>query len=460
MSARSFLANLRRRLGDPTLSATLSRSLAGTRAKRAHAVEAIEGYEALRDAASAARDLPAARREELVDAFAKAARAGGFRITHAATAAEACAAVGAILAARGVTRVVKGKSMISEEIGLNEALARGGVEATETDLGEWIVQLRGEAPSHITAPALHLNRDQVRETFAPLGYAGTNDPATLAGFAREKLRAEFLSAGAGICGANLALADAGRILLVENEGNGGLVTSCPPVLVILAGIDRIVATLDQALLAHRLLTANATGQAVNAYTHLLSGDGAQERHIVLVDNGRRALLASPFAPAAACIRCGACMVACPVYARTGGHGYGAIYPGPIGIAIARHLLRPGGDDPLPYLCTLCGRCDEVCPVKIPLSRLVVARRGETGSGKGIHERLAFALHARLCERPALYHLAGRIGRALVRLLSSCGGARLLARLRVKVPPARSFRDACGDLFRDSSRTRGNGGGDA
>lgn len=282
----------------------------------------------------------------------------------------------------------------------------------------------------------------MRETFQTLGYAGSNDPAALAGFARERLREAFLSADAGICGANLAFADSGRFLLVENEGNGGLVTTCPPVLVTLLGIDRIVATLNDALLVHQLLTANATGQAVNAYTHLLSGHSAQERHIVLVDNGRHALAKSPFAPASACIRCGACMVACPVYARTGGHGYSAVYPGPIGIAIARHLLHIYGD-PLPYLCTLCGRCNEVCPVKIPLTNLVVLRRGEPGAGKSLPERLAFTLHARLCEHPTLYHFAGRIGRALIRFLARSGGGGLLAHLRIATPPARSFRDGGG-----------------
>jgi L-lactate dehydrogenase complex protein LldF len=297
--------------------------------------------------------------------------------------------------------VAKSKSMATEEIDLNPALEAAGKEVVETDLGEWIVQLAGETPSHIIAPALHRDRHQIRDLFVDTVAAppslGT-EPAELVRFARGRLREVFLAAEVGITGANIAVAETGSIVLVTNEGNGRLVTALPRVHVAVLGMERLAADWAQADLLLALLARSATGQRLSSYTNVVTGaraagetDGPDELHVVILDNGRSDLLAGEHHEMLGCIRCGACLNVCPVYRQTGGHAYGWVYPGPMG-AVLTPLLA-GGEHPeaaeVAGASTLCGACMDACPVQIPLQDLLLSLRRDRAAGAGRSERAAW-----------------------------------------------------------------------
>lgn len=317
----------------------------------------------------------------------------GVSIHPARDAAAAVAVVGRILEKHGAKRVAKAKSMVSEELHLNQALAERGIEAVETDLGEYIVQLRNEPPAHIITPAVHLTRSQVGQTFVEtLGVPYTEDIQTLTQIAREYLRRTFLDADAGISGVNFGVAETGTLVTVTNEGNGRMCTTLPRVHIALMGIERLVPTLDDLALMLYLLPRSATGQKLSVYTSLIHSparpgelDGPQERHVVLVDNGRSALLGSPLDEALYCIRCGACLNACPVFREIGGHAYrgahGSItpYPGPIGSVISPGLFGVEEFGNLARASSLCGACKDACPVDIDLPTMLLRVRA-AGSG--------------------------------------------------------------------------------
>jgi L-lactate dehydrogenase complex protein LldF len=334
----------------------------------------------------------------------------------------------------GARSVTKGKSMISEEIALNDYLEANGIRAVETDLGEYIIQLRGETPSHIIAPAVHVNRDQVEADFRrvhthlPAG-RDLSEPTSLLAEARGILRERFLAADVGITGANFLVAETGSSIIVTNEGNGDLTQILPRIHVVIASIEKIVPTLEDVSTILRLLARSATGQDMSVYTTLSTGprrpedpDGPEEYHVVILDNGRTAVLGTEFQDMLRCIRCGACMNHCPVYHAVGGHAYGATYPGPIGAVLDPVIFGLAETRHLPNASTFCGRCEEVCPMHIPLPKMMRHWR-EAEFSRALSpatQRWGIRLWAFIATRPALYRLATRIA---IRALGNLGRGR-------------------------------------
>jgi L-lactate dehydrogenase complex protein LldF len=384
-----FPAAAREALGDEQLRGNLERATRTIRARRAAAVAELLDFEELREQARRLKDDALGRLDELLAQFEAAATAAGAHVHHAADAAAADAIVVDIARRNGVTELVKMKSLATDEILLDAALADAGVNAYETDLAELIVQLAGDTASHILVPAVHYSRGQIRDVFQRT-IAGdrtlSDDPNELAEVSRVYLRERFLRAGMGVTGGNVAVAETGTVCVVENEGNGRMVTTLPPVLVSVVGIEKVVPSLDDLGLLLRLLPRSATGERMSSYVSLLTGvargdgespaDGPQEYHIVLLDNGRRNALADPVGrQALRCIRCSACLNVCPVYTRVGGHAYGSIYPGPIGAVLTPQLWGMEQHAKLPFASTLCGACAEVCPVGIDIPGVLLYLRG-------------------------------------------------------------------------------------
>jgi len=385
VAARQALANdqLRRNLAHAT----------GTiRAKRAQVVAEVADWEELRQAGADIKDHALATLADQLELLEQRLTDAGAVVHWARDAEQACRIVGDIAVGHGADEVVKVKSMVTQEIGLNEALGARGIAAWETDLAELIVQLGDDLPSHILVPAIHRNRTEIRDIFAEkMAAAGrpapadlTDDPARLAEAARLHLREKFLRAKVAVSGANFAVAETGTLVVVESEGNGRMCLTLPEVLVSVVGIEKVVPTWADLDVFLRLLPRSSTGERMNPYTStwtgVTPGDGPQQVHVVLLDNGRtRALADQVGRQALRCIRCSACLNVCPVYERTGGHAYGSVYPGPIG-AILNPLLRgPGTDaqtDSLPFASSLCGACYEVCPVKIDIPSVLVDLRAQ------------------------------------------------------------------------------------
>lgn len=373
--------------------------------------------------------------------FADNVVARGQHVHFAADAADAASIVLAIARAKQARLVAKSKSMVSEEVELNHYLAQHGVESVETDLGEWIVQLAHETPSHLILPAIHKNREQIQQLFeAEGGESLSRDTAALAGYARRRLRERFSQADIGITGCNFAIADSGSVVLFTNEGNGRMVTTLPRTHVVLMGMERIIPSLADLELMAELLPRSATGQKLTTYMNILSGarraeelDGAEELHVVILDNGRSRQLADPeFRDVLNCIRCGACLNVCPVYRQIGGHAYASVYSGPIG-AVLTPLLEP--TDPrareLANASSLCGACFEACPVKIPLHDMLVRLRrknAEAATALG-SERFAHGAFGFVMRNPRLYRATTWVGRRVMGWLSR-RYPRLLQRLPV------------------------------
>ncbi len=466
----------REALADTQLRHNLARATHTIRDKRARVVAEVPDWEELRQAGADLKDATLAGLADHLEQLEASLVDRGAVVHWARDAAEACAVVAEVAKAHGVDEVVKVKSMATQEIGLNEALAAEGIAAWETDLAELIVQLGDDLPSHILVPAIHRNRAEIREIFrsrmastgrpAPDGL--TDDPGELANAARLHLREKFLRAEVGVSGANFAVAETGTLVVVESEGNGRMCLTLPEVLVTVVGIEKVVATWRDLDVFLRLLPRSSTGERMNPYTSTWSGvtpgDGPQEVHVVLLDAGRtRALADEVGRQALRCIRCSACLNVCPVYERVGGHAYGSVYPGPIG-AILNPLLRgPGSDaqvDSLPYASTLCGACYEVCPVKIDIPSVLVdlraqvvdAHRGGRPKAEAVAMRSAawaFGDARRLRGAEALSGVVGRVwgrwgrttlpgGRRSLRRLPGVG-ARWTGARDLPAPPRESFR---------------------
>ncbi|MEP9362640.1 lactate utilization protein B [Nocardioides sp. CN2-186] len=382
-------------LGNAQLRHNLAHATGTIRAKRQRLVDEVNAnsdWEALRLSGAAVKESALVDLATYLERLEETLTANGATVHWARDAAEANAIVASVAKNHGVDEVVKVKSMVTQEIGLNEALAEEGIAAWETDLAELIVQLGDDLPSHILVPAIHRNRSEIREIFLDkMAAAGrpapadlTDDPGALASAARLHLREKFLRAKVGVSGANFAVAETGTLVVVESEGNGRMCLTLPEVLISVVGIEKVVPTWDGLDPLLRLLPRSSTGERMNPYTSTWSGvtpgDGPQEVHVVLLDNGRTNALADEVGrQALRCIRCSACLNVCPVYERTGGHAYGSVYPGPIG-AILNPLLRsPGTDeqvDSLPYASSLCGACFEVCPVLIDIPSVLVDLRAQ------------------------------------------------------------------------------------
>jgi L-lactate dehydrogenase complex protein LldF len=369
-------------LGNETLRRNLSRATATIRARRSEVVGEMPDWEDLREAGRTLKERTLRHLDGYLVQLEASVRDAGGIVHWAADAAEANRIVVDIARSHGATEVVKVKSLTTDEIELNGALARAGISALETDLAELIVQLAGDRPSHILVPAVHKNRREIRDLFRAefrdddLG----DDPQELTAAARRFLRAKFLTAGFAVSGANFAVAETGSVAVVESEGNGRMCLTLPDVLVTVMGIEKVIPAWDDLAVFLQLLPRSSTGERMNPYTSLWTGvtpgDGPQSFHLVLLDNGRTDALADPPArETLACIRCSACLNVCPVYERTGGHAYNSVYPGPIGAILTPQLIHSESAESLPYASSLCGACYEVCPVKINIPRILVHLRG-------------------------------------------------------------------------------------
>jgi L-lactate dehydrogenase complex protein LldF len=429
ITSPSFKDNARRALADVQLQRALGNVQNGFIEKRAKAAAKLPEFEALRDSARDIKNHALAHLDLYIEAYADKVTASGGHVHFAPTAADARRIVLDICTRTGARTVTKGKSMIAEEIGLNAHLEGAGLAAVETDLGEYIIQLRGEMPSHIIAPAVHLTRDQVEADFRRahtdlLKERDLSDPASLLAEARAVLRERFLAADVGITGANFLVAETGTSVIVTNEGNGDLTQMLPKVHIVLASIEKVTPTLEDVSQFLRLLARSATGQEISVYTTFSTGprrandaDGPEEYHVVLLDNGRSAMLGSQFQEMLRCIRCGACMNHCPVYHAVGGHAYGWVYPGPMGAVLTPSLIGVDKGGHLPNASTFCGRCESVCPVKIPLPKLMRHWR-EREFERHLSPatvRSGLRLWAFFAERPRLYRAATGVAMRLLAL---------------------------------------------
>jgi L-lactate dehydrogenase complex protein LldF len=437
-----FVADVRRAIDNPQLRVLLDDVTGRFVEKRAAAVRAVPEWEAFRDEARRIKEEALAHLDRHLLEFERQVVARGGQVHWAATADQARRHVLAIARAHGVARMVKSKSMVSEEVHLNEWMAAHGIAPVETDFGEWIIQLAGERPSHVIAPAIHKSRGDVGRLFAEkLGIPETDDIETLTREARRHLRREFCSADLGMSGANFLVAETGTIVVVENEGNARLTTTAPPVHVVLAGIEKVIPRAADLAVFLALLPRSATGQPMSSYVSLMTGprragetDGPDELHVVLIDNGRSRLLADAAArEALSCIRCGACQNVCPVYRHIGGHAYETVYAGPIGALVSAHLDRAGTPPDLPFASTLCGACADVCPVKIDIPTVLLHLRDQVMRGHLPDQplparwlqRLAIRAWASAMASPGRYRLASKLLRLATRIVVRGGRIRAL-----------------------------------
>ncbi len=432
---RSFPKAARDALADSQLRRNLGNATGTIRAKRAAVVSEVPDWEDLRTAAEAIKAATMARLDEHLVRLEREVIARGGVVHWARDADEANRIVVDLVHTTGATEAVKVKSMATQEIGLNEALAAAGITAWETDLAELIVQLGHDRPSHILVPAIHRNRSEIREIFlrempdAPADL--TDDPKALAAAARAHLRRKFLTAAVAISGANFAVAETGTLLVVESEGNGRMCLTLPRTLITVMGIEKLVPTWTDLEVFLQLLPRSSTGERMNPYTSawtgVTPGDGPQEFHLVLVDNGRTATLADPVGRQALhCIRCSACLNVCPVYERTGGHAYGSVYPGPIGAVLTPQLTGIEENPSLPYASSLCGACFDACPVRIDIPALLVHLRARHVETRDARRRLptaeasAMGLASWVMSNPRRFGYAERASR-VTRLLARAAG---------------------------------------
>ena len=458
-----------RALGDRFLQEALTIATTKFITLRREAFAELPEGDALRDQARAIKEATLQRLDHWLERLVERIEARGGRVHYATSAEEARTIVLDIARRSGARLAVKSKSMATEEIQLNEALEAAGITPVETDLGEYIIQLAHERPSHIIAPAIHKTKGQVAELFArELGREALPDPEVLTRIARTELREKFLQADLGISGANFAVAETGTVVLVTNEGNGRMVTSLPRVHVAVMGVEKVIPSMSDLAVFLAILAKSATGQKLSVYTSLVNGprrggelEGPEEFHLVLLDNGRIRQIAGPLREALYCLRCGACLNVCPVYRQIGGHAYGYTYPGPIGILLTAMLNGPGSVTDLAHASSLCGACADACPVRIDIPRMLVELRREVDeralAPRG--ERALFRALGMVLTRPQLYRAATRIARLLQRPLARGGRIRWLPLMlgewtRTRDLPAvapRTFQERWAELEREARR---------
>ena len=475
-TSRAFVDNARAGLANPVLRRALGIAGTGFPARRAEAIARLPEFEALRDLGKAIKDHTIAHLDAYLELYERNVTAAGGVVHWARDAAEARDAVLAVCRSVDARIVTKGKSMVAEEIALNDHLEANGITPVETDLGEYIIQLRGEPPSHIIAPAIHLMKEQVGDTFRAAHTAldparPLADPTQLCAEARQVLRPRFLAADVGITGANFLVAETGSSIIVTNEGNGDLTQTLPRVHIVVTSIEKVVPTFEDAATLLRLLARSATGQEFSSYTTVSTGprragdrDGPEQYHVVLVDNGRSALIGGEFQDMLRCLRCAACLNHCPVYTAVGGHAYGWVYPGPMGAVLTPALIGLGEAGDLPNASSFCGRCESVCPVRIPLPKMMRHWRERQFDRRDTPpvSRIALRLWAWVARRPELYHelvevkarLLGRLGgyRGRFRALPGAGG--WTGTRDMPAPEGRSFHALWAE--RERARRQGTG----
>ena len=421
---------------DPQLQRALRRVGTGFDSNRRNAIDEVtpEAWEAWREEARSIKAHTLDHLDYYLEMLHDNVTKSGGQVHFAADAAQANEVIADLARNQQVRVAIKSKSMVSEELELNPVLESLGIEVYETDLGEYIIQLAGETPSHLIAPALHKSKEDVARLFTQkLGLPHMDDIEDLAGAARRVLRDKFLEADLGISGANFVIAETGTLVIVTNEGNGRLCTSAPRIHIGITGMEKVIPSLQDLAVFLRLLPRSATGQRLSSYVSLVSGprrdddeDGPEEFHLVLVDNGRSRLLADPdLREALYCIRCGACLNTCPVYQKVGGHAYGWVYPGPIGAIVTPALVGLKQAKDLPHASTLCGACRDACPVKINIPRMLLYLRHKQAESSDPEEKavrdfdsfLARA-YARLMSNPRLLSFVHRIGRTLQKPLGN------------------------------------------
>ncbi|MCI0738789.1 MAG: LutB/LldF family L-lactate oxidation iron-sulfur protein [Gemmataceae bacterium] len=449
-------------LTDPPLQAALARLTDILMAGNRRSYAALADSSALRDHAKHIKEHALAHLDRYLEELEQAVTNRGGKVHWAATAEDARQIVVNIARQAGCKKAVKSKSMTSEEIHLNPALEKAGVEVTETDFGEFIIQIAGERPSHLVAPAVHHTRESIARVMSNhLQESLPDDARSLAMTGRRVLREKFYQADLGITGANFVVAQTGTIVLVTNEGNGRLTTTCPRVHVAIAGIEKVIPRFSDLPAFLKLLARGATGQTLSVYTTIITGarqqgemDGPEEFHLVLLDNGRSKILGSPFRESLQCIRCGACLNACPVYRRIGGHAYGGVYSGPIGSILTPLYDSVSLNPHLPHASSLCGACQAACPVKINIPHMLIGLRQMQHRYKpGRLEDLAYAAWKEVLRRPWLYRLSLRFAKTFLRLFAKDGWLRRLpgpgsgwTQVRdFPAPAKRTFRDRWKEL---------------
>jgi L-lactate dehydrogenase complex protein LldF len=431
----AFKDNARAALADAELQRALHVGGGGFVERRRKAVANLPEFDTLRDEARDIKNHTLDYLDLYYERFEEKVRAKGGHVHFAPTAGDARDIVLDICRKAEARTVTKGKSMICEEIGLNEHLEANGIDAVETDLGEYIIQIRGESPSHIIAPAIHVTKEQVEADFrrAHAGLPADRDltePEALVREARGILRQRFLAADVGITGANLLIAETGSSVIVTNEGNGDLTQSLPAVHIVVTSLEKMVPTLEDACTILRVLARSATGQELSVYTTFATGsrraedlDGPEDYHVVVLDNGRSSMLGTRFQDMLRCIRCGACMDHCPVYQAVGGHAYGWVYPGPMGAVLTPQLIGIDQAGHLPNASSFCGRCESVCPMRIPLPNLMRYWREREFerhlSPKSV--RWGLGLWEFVASRPRLYRAAVSIAMPMLALLAGRRG---------------------------------------
>ena len=461
-----FKANASGKLADVVLQGNLKNAKGKFVTRRAEAIKELDDFEGTRDAATAIRNKVIDNLDLWLERFEQKALDTGARVLWAKDGAEVCRLVTEIAKSHGVKKVTKSKSMLSEEAGLNQALAAAGIQPVETDLGEYILQIdHDEPPSHIIAPAMHKSLDEVADLFHKVhGTPRKTEIPALTREAREVLRGHFLSAGMGLSGGNFLVAETGSVALVTNEGNGRMVTTMPGVPVVITGIEKVIPTLEDLSTLMRILPRSATGQPISNYFSILTGvkkpqehDGPEHLYFILVDSGRADVVGTDFHAMLRCIRCGACMNHCPVYQAIGGHAYGWVYPGPMGAVLTPLYAGMENSLDLPHAATLCNQCGIVCPVKIPLPDLLrKLREKQTEQGlRPLAERIGLRLWAWVALRPKLYALGARAGARYLKWLAGDSNRIRLLPFAPEWSLGRDFPAPQGKTFRELYAARRN-----
>jgi len=418
----SLKQRMKENLSDSFMRASIANAQDLINRKREDCYAELGHFEKWRDLATDIRSHVLDHLDYYLDRFTDNASKAGAAVYFARDGGEATEIAQQIFLEKKAKKAVKTKSMVTEEIGLNEALEMIGVEILETDLGEYLLQLDGkDTPSHIVIPALHKNRRRIREVLAEkTGYAGDDTPETMTRFVRSVLREAFLKADVAVTGCNFAVAETGTIALMTNEGNGRFVTGIPKTMVTFMGMERVVPTFAELDILFSMLSRSAVGARASIYMSLITGpraqedvDGPEELHIIIIDNGRSRVLGSRFKDVLRCIRCGTCMLECPAYRHVSGHGYGVLYPGPLGAALVPVLAGYREHKDITKICSLCGACNDVCPVKIPLYESILEHRRIIAEEKKLTSRIedtVFSHYGRVIGNPTYYTSATRLAR--------------------------------------------------